>query len=314
MVEGASVTSWTSNSVHTLLQDRGFSPNSVHYLGSGHWSDCFGFADGAHDLVVRLGRHVDDFYKDRIASGWASPGLPIPKVLAIGETGDEFYVVSERARGVALELVAKWASSSTAVADLLEGLRRADVASIIGWGVWTAEYGGRSTSWRDFLLSVNRDEPSSRMHGWSSKLVQSPTAKAVFDRGYEMLDGIARDDVPRNLVHNDLYHRNVHVADGAITGVFDWGNSVIGDHLYDLAMLCFWSPWFEHLDERHVLDQLHNRWKSQRLEPANFDERFLTCMLHMALEHIAYHAFLGNEDEQIRVCHRMDEVIELSWR
>jgi len=103
--------------------------------------------------------------------------------------------------------------------------------------------GGGFASWRDFLLAVDQDPVDSRVLGWKDQLALSHEASKAFARGYARLQTIIINDVPRSLVHGDLLNRNVHVVGTRISGVFDWGNSLLGDHLYDLGLLCFWEPW-----------------------------------------------------------------------
>ena len=50
--------------------------------------------------------------------------------------------------------------------------------------------------------------------------------------------------VERTLIHNDLLNRNALASGGQVTAVFDWGCSIYGDFLCDLAAFVFWSPWF----------------------------------------------------------------------
>src|SRR5262245_55313961 len=82
-----------------------FDPASSHVepIGAGAWSRCFGFRCGDQELVIRFGRHVDDFRKDQRASAYRTPNLPIPEVLAIGSAFDGYYAISTRAHGVPLE-------------------------------------------------------------------------------------------------------------------------------------------------------------------------------------------------------------------
>lgn len=46
-------------------------------------------------------------------------------------------------------------------------------------------------------------------------------------------------DVPSTWVHGDLHARNVLVAEGAISGIIDWGDICTGDPATDLA--AFWT-------------------------------------------------------------------------
>jgi hypothetical protein len=49
----------------------GHGPGAVELVGEGEWSRCFAFTRDGRELVVRFGRHVDDFAKDRMAAAWS---------------------------------------------------------------------------------------------------------------------------------------------------------------------------------------------------------------------------------------------------
>jgi hygromycin-B 4-O-kinase len=96
--------------------------------------------------------------------------------------------------------------------------------------------------------------------------------------------------VPRSLLHCDLINRNVLVDGDRITGVVDWGCSLYGDHLYDLAWFDFWSPWYPELDMRLLRAELDRRWREAGYAPKDSARRLLACHLHIALDHLAYNA------------------------
>lgn len=50
----------------------GHAPGRVGLVGEGEWSRCFGFTLDGQELVVRFGRHVGDFAKDRLAAAISS--------------------------------------------------------------------------------------------------------------------------------------------------------------------------------------------------------------------------------------------------
>ena len=111
---------------------------------------------------------------------------------------------------------------------------------------------GRSSS-----ADVIHDRPDSRTHGWKRRLVDAPDGDETFMRGYEcMLDLAARVPWPaRSLIHNDLLNRNTLAADGQVTSVFDWGCSMYGDFVYELATIVFWSPWHPNpSSKRHAVE------------------------------------------------------------
>ena len=87
-----------------FLEDHlGHQVSHVEYVGEGAWSRCFGFADRGRDLVVRFGRFVEDFEKDRRAASLRSPQLPVPEMLEIGRAFDGFFAITSRAHGKPIE-------------------------------------------------------------------------------------------------------------------------------------------------------------------------------------------------------------------
>jgi len=286
---------------------------NVTWVGSGAWSDCFAFTSNGRDLVIRIGRFNADFLLDEYVAHYASEHLPIPRTILVAPIGDEFFAISEFVVGQPLESVEAWDGIVPAVVGLLDALRATNVVDLPGWGRWNPTTGGQAETWRAFLLAVDQDLPATRVTGWKAKLATSSSAHESFDRGYALLQQSIVDDVPRSLGHNDLLNRNVHVDAGDVQGVFDWGNSILGDHLYDLATFCFWEPWLSHVRAQPVIDAFRIHWSDQEELLDNFDNRLRSCMLHTALEHIAYHARFDHWDEVQRVIDRMNVVATHQW-
>jgi aminoglycoside phosphotransferase (APT) family kinase protein len=160
------------------------------------------------------------------------------------------------------------------------------------------------------LLAVGTDDPAYRTHGWRRKLAADPAAERTFEDALAALTAVV-DACPerRDLVHNDLLHRNVFVAPGGrIAGVIDWANSLYGDFLYDVALLTFWTPWYPSIDEAELIKQAR-----ARLNPAerNVDDRLRAYWLRIGAEHIAYRAYLGLEsvDDMELICRRTAEFV-----
>jgi|GEM_PF-279966 len=320
MTELPRVTSYTAADIQGLLDTEWpHATTQPELIASGHWSDCFAFESAptignAREYVIRVGRHGEDFRKDKIASQFASPTLPIPQVALLGRLGEDHFAISDRVAGGPLEQSLEWSSLVTPLVELLEALDTADVGDFTGWGPWSSTMECTATSWRGFLLQVNQDPPTSRVHGWRAKLETQPRFFDQFEAGYQQLATMAIGDVPRALVHDDLFHRNAHMVNGRITGVFDWGNSLIGDPLYDLALLCMWEPWWApRVHAQPVVDQLQTRARNRGAPIADFGARLRTCLLHVGLEHIAYNAFLENWTQLEAVAARTKIVVAHDW-
>jgi hygromycin-B 4-O-kinase len=279
-----------------LADHLGAAPAQVSLIGEGAWSQCFGFRRGNEDLVIRFGRYVDDFYKDQRAYRYASPALPVPQVLDIGPAFDRYYAISTRVYGVPLESLdrPRWQAIVPAVVSVLEALRTADVSSCPGFGGWGKDGTAAHASWSSRLLAVQEDTPDQRGHGWRERLAAFPGGEETFAWGYDLLERVVDDAVPRCLLHCDLINRNVLVRDDRIAGVFDWGCSVYGDHLYELAWFEFWAPWFPELDVPYLRSELERRWAAIGYGPENQAARLVACYLHIGLEHLAYNAFIGD--------------------
>ncbi len=233
----------------------GASPSEVTLIGEGAWSRCYGFRHDGRELAVRFGHYVDDFEKDRLAYAYAGPGLPIPEVLDIGQAFDGYYAIATRVHGVPLESLdaGQWRVVVPSLAAALEAMRTADLSGAKGFGGWGNAEMASHTCWSDYLLAVADDTPDQRGHGWKARLATRPGDNATFTWGYELLKEVVSDAIPRCLIHGDLINRNVLVdnranAHGAISGIFDWGCSKYGDHLYDLAWFEFWASWYPELD------------------------------------------------------------------
>ena len=290
-----------------LASHLGVGVAEVVRIGEGAWSRCFGFTYGGQNLVIRFGRYVSDFQKDRLAHTYATPDLPIPEVLEIGQVTDGYYAISRRVYGVPLETVSagQWLALVPAVVGALEAMRTADLSATEGFGGWGADGNAGYSSWSKRLLSVGEDTPDQRGHGWRERLAGSPQGEATFEWGFDLLKKVADDVVPRSLLHCDLTNRNVLVNGNQIAGVLDWGCSVYGDHLYDLALFEFWAPWHLQLDVKPLRSAIEQRWAEKGYRPENEKSRVMACYLHIGLEHIAYNAHLGNWSTLLAVANRM---------
>lgn len=271
--------------------------SDVELIGEGAWSRCFGFRRNDEELAIRFGLHLDDFLKDQRAYTHAGPDLPIPEVRKIGRAFDGYYVISTRVHGVALESVdsAQWQQIVPSLVAALEAMRATNLSATQGFGGWDSDGNAPYSTWTGRLYSVGDDTQSLRTHGWRAKLTASVEGEATFTWGFEylkQLKQIVDDSVPRSLIHGDLMNRNVLVDDAGITGVFDWGCSCYGDHLYDLAWFEFWAPWYPELDIPYLRSELERRWRGVGYIPENLETRLQACYLHIGLDHLAYNAWL----------------------
>lgn len=308
MPEPAEISIDTVSQVLTALLDGPV--KDVRPLGAGAWSRAYAFDDHPdrgepRQLVARFGRHLYDFEADRDAMAFDGPDLPVPKTILIAPTdpfGVEGYVsVTERASGDFPDgrdgdgwraLVPAWSA-------MLRTLWRQQPQT---WPDHLRQRFGAATSWADRLLSV-ADEPADadeRNRGWKAALQAAPGGDTAFVEGFAVLRRLAESpaiaDLRTTMVHSDLINRNVLVAGDRITAVFDWGCGIVGDPLYDLAWLDFWSPWhpgLKALDVRQAFAPLIDELGRPDKE---IDLRWRAGCLHIGLGHLAYNANIGDHD------------------
>ena len=273
------------------------------WIAAGAWSTAYAFdLDGA-PVVLRVGRHGEDFAKDAIIAS-AVTNLPVPAVYACGERDGWAYALSARASGTALDDLD--AAGIEAVLpdllDVMDQIGRIEVGGR-GYGLWDTSRIGPHSSWAAALLATTEETP--RKQGWHAALVASPVGIEPYRAGVAALERLTPDLTDRRcMVHGDLLARNVLVEDDRIAAVLDWGNAMFGDPLYDAAWLRNWWPWYDQWSDVDIEAAIGRKW--------NPDPRAIRAyQIHMALDSMMYCASRGRFDD---VARNADAVLELARR
>ena len=281
-------------------------------LGQGDWSQAFSFSHDGTEFVARLGAYVEGFEKDRFAVRFAAPGLPIPRVLEIGQALGRYFCVSERAYGTYLEELdaAEMRRIVPAVCQMLSVLQQANLSDTSGFGGWEASGDAPHSRWHEYLLTVN--DESEWIPGWHRRMEESPTGSTPF---YEALDFLKAHlkfcPSERYLIHNDLLHGNTLVSEDRISAVIDWGCGLYGDFLYDLAMFTFYASWYPAMDEIDWAGEAKTHFERSGIEIPHFEERLRCCEVHIALGNMAYSAFRQRWDDLADNARRLTERLAL---
>ncbi len=300
--------------VAAFLADLHHEPASdVEALSGGFWSSAYGYRVGDRSLVVRLGKMREGFEMDRAAMAFAGPDLPVPNVLEVGEALGMAYAISERHHGRFLEHVEpdETERSGPALTRLLTGLRSvpAEPSVPVSWEPGAAR---PCQSWREWLTRGLVDDPTLPVSGWRATLSADPDLDRLFvaceQRIADLLDACPER---RDLVHGDLLHQNVLVADDAseVTAIFSWKCSVRGDFLFDAAWCTFWDGWYPGIEAIDVwgrtVDSLAG---SESLVDAAV--RHHCYELQIGASHFGWNLWTGNTDELRRTAARTAEVLE----
>jgi len=290
------------NQAQSFINERfGDRAGEVSRMSGGDWSQAYALSLDGSPVILRLGRHGDDYLKDQIVTRWSSDVLPIPKVIELGEAPFGFFAVSERAYGEFLDQLddKRMTALLPDLFRVMDAMREIDVSETHGYGLWTPDGRGRRRSWKEALLSkFSSDLPGSRTHGWRSALEGSPNGAADFDSALSVLEQLT-DLMPsdRHVIHGDLLNGNVLVRQDRVSAVLDWGNSMYGDHLFDAAWLLYCQPRYTTWPDVDLRGQLQRHWEQAGPIPDDLELRLLCYQIHIGLDGQLYAAFKGNWDE-----------------
>jgi hygromycin-B 4-O-kinase len=292
---------YRTDRIREFLRDHlGKEVRHLYPLQGGDWSSAYAFQTEEGDSVIRFARDREAFEIDRIAAGFASIDLPIPRVEAIGEAFGGYFAISQRAYGAMLDDLDREAVCRVlpALFRMLDAIRRVDLSSTRGFGGWDSSGTAPYTTWRDYLLEIGNDPPDLYCHGWRASLAGSPIGDAAFNEAFQRLEQLA-DEPPegRHLVHGDLYCRNLLVSEDRISALIDWQCSVYGDFLYDIALLAYGAPWFPAMEGIDWAVEARAHFASIGLDVPKLEERLRCCMIHVGLGAQQYTVYRKQWDE-----------------
>ncbi len=283
-------------------------------LTGGAWSSAYSLVHGGRALVARFARTKDWFEADRAAMAFASPELPVPEVLELGDAFGGGYAISVRHYGTNLEDVRpdQSAVAGPMLASLLGALFRVPKRPDLPVD-WHAQHPMSGLTWRGWLIGALADDPCREVHGWRARF--DAETERLFAAGEarvrELLEACPER---RDLVHGDLLHANVLVADDASrpTAVFSWKCSARGDFLFDTAWCTFcsiWSPWIEAVDLLALVRE-DPSVRGDRDAMVDAPLRHHCYEVHTGLTALSWNTWIGDDRTLRQVASHLDEVLE----
>ncbi len=282
-----------------FLRDKLGDVSELTLLSGGEWSQAYSFVYQHKKHVLRWCYSSETFEKDAAASAFSSDAMPVPQIMDEGKQFDAYFAISEFAAGKFIDTLtaAELKNALPALLGMFDALRTADLSSTSGYGGWDKNGVGNQKSWKEFLLGVNSDPEENIQSGWYADLANSELGTAAFDQLYAQFQALVEKcPEARELIHADLLHYNLLVADAKISAVIDWQCSIYGDSLYDVAWFIFYAPYFPQFAEAQVIQKLMAHYEAATTAPSNLKERLLCYQLHIGLGSIAYNSFKKDWD------------------
>ena len=297
----------SSNEVQQFLCSV-FNPlaEQVCWIASGWFSQVFSFVVGEKAFIMRLNPYEEDFLKDGFAfNHYACPGLPVPGVVQLGSFDRRyFFAITERCQGLALESfdVEVQRQMVPTLFETLDMIHRTDISGLEGWGLTNAHGQGLFRSWSEYLLSLYNQK---FIFDWHALARNTFLEGDVFESAYVAMRALLPYcSSEKSLVHGDFGLQNL-ISDGKIiTGVLDWADSRLGDYLYDIACLDYWS-------EELPYAELWRQYAASEGRPEpDFDERIRCYKLHNVLNDLAVTAIQGKIDDYEHTKNRLHVMIK----
>lgn len=270
----------SADQARAILREHGHAALDLEPLSGGMWSATYAFSENGREYVVRFHDRRDDLEKDRFAERWSSPRLRTGHIVEIGDLEGGAYGISDRVRGTHIDNLDAGGMLRLlpSLFDALDALRDADLSGTSGWGLWHGDGNAEHVSWPDALMRNTRNDRRGLV------ALSSVGAKG-FDAGVSrMRELISFMPERRYVVHNDLLNFNV-LADSSGPILLDWGASIYGDFVYDLALLTFWWPWYAKWSAIDIDAEVRRRYGAT---VPNFAERLRLCEMDIGISHIPF--------------------------
>ncbi|MEF3307789.1 aminoglycoside phosphotransferase family protein [Paenibacillus sp. GYB004] len=263
-------------------------------LAGGNLSSVFSFVYEGKDYCVKFSDLAGAYETERYVSDLLSgQGIPFPKCLVLGNTGQLAYVIMERIAGRNLGdcTEEEQLHQLPELIGILASLADVEVGSTTGYGWIRPDGNGSYESWKDFVVAFNsEDQTGTFWENWHDLYRTSCLERDVFEEIYNRLMAyVPYNESHRGFIHGDFHQWNM-LSDGKrITGIID-GNCMYGDCLVDLAILD------RHMPRSGVIQTYQDYLTKAGKVIPDFKERLLGAYYFKGLDGLRFYAKMGWKD------------------
>ncbi|WP_179281153.1 phosphotransferase family protein [Paenibacillus sp. XY044] len=260
-------------------------------MEGGNLSRVFSFNHAGKGYVIKFsdleGAYAAEIFVSDLLS---NQGIPFPRCIGHGKTGDLEYSMMERmdGRNLADFSAEEQRRRLPELIRILTRLNHIDPGTTRGYG-WIGPSGnGGFPTWKDYWESVYAEEQAGGFwENWYALFHNTCLEKEVFDEIYSRLKAYSHYNEPhRYFIHGDFQQWNI-LSDGSrITGILDC-NCAYGDFLVDLATLD------RHMDGQNVVQAYQDHQEQAGIVIRDFTERLKGAYYFKGLDGLRFYAKMG---------------------
>ncbi|MCH9753672.1 MAG: aminoglycoside phosphotransferase family protein [Alphaproteobacteria bacterium] len=289
-----------------LINNYSKESGNIKFLAKGMWSSAYQFIDGTEEKIIRVNVDKKDFLKDKFAERFSCDELKVPNILDIGKFDKKyFYSISEKCEGKPFDSLTlqKKIKMLPRLCSVLLSIHNTNTSFSNGHGDVDINFNGRFKTWKE---SVQNLENHKIKYDWDKVFAREFFDVELFNKcKYEMEKLLSYIPEMGYLVHGDFGYDNVIVNDNNITGVIDWAEAKIGDFLYDIAWLDFWSFWSKDVKYSVEMKEIYAK---ANMDFSNYEERLKCYMLKIGLCGMAIASHFNKKGDYDYVVSRMQSL------
>lgn len=268
------------NSVHKFVKDKyGINAEQVTPITSGEFSSAYFLDSEDRKLVLRVNLETDlGFRKDSVIHN-TYPNIQAPKIIENGKFGESgFYSLSEMVAGKQLHLLSAQENISS-MSSLFSAMNEIHTSEFSSCDLLNSE------DWKSILKKYT-ENGYDKIEATFFDDNRYKQLLAVFDKQIQMT-------LPSSyLLHGDFGRTNIFSENGKITGIIDWSEAMVGDFLWDLAWIAFWSTEIDFAGMYYKFNK-----NNTKLDMSNFEERLSLYTLVIGIHTLLFAGGIRYDEE-----------------
>lgn len=289
-----------------LFTIHGDGVKDVEPIEMGELSRVFRYTFDAKRYVVQFRASDESFRKADVVHRLFGTVLPVPRVVARGDSSGLKYCITELIEGVPASSVVK-SGDEPVVAEIVEFLIRKNAIAIAperGFGGISSDGTAPDASWSNALRSVFREPTAGAYENWTELFATGALDRPLFSDGLAaMSELLNRAPAQPYLVHGDFHLGNMIVDGERVNGIVDWEFAMYGDFVFDVATMEFWNPALGFA--ARVLESLRRVGE----DPPHFTDRLTCYEMYGALVDMRFFAHRGERRKYESVRRKLIELL-----